>query len=928
MLYLDNIKMLMKTGTLQSDSLRLRQLNIMCVCLLALIASANTITINEIGKNILEKNGMVRKSAKPPTGRRLLQTGGLNTATFTFTGSVVEWQVPNNVYRLNVKMWGAGGGGGSFNSVGYFGSRGGAGGYSQGIIPVTPGSYLYIAVGGGGSGGKMAPQLGGFPNGGGHSRAGSTNGMGGGRSQISVFNTKQTNTADALRVVENIRMIAGGGGGGSVWTTDGFVPVIPAAQGRSGGGLEGNYFFPYNRGGTQELDLLCPNISACSGVISGGFLRGADSPSNFAVNAFNFAPGGDGYYGGSSGMFQTVNGVQNQSVNSGGGGGSGYIHPTVTNGVTFAGNDTSGLPYNATDPANGVLYGLAGNPFNSHYTCGDLDTRCHGKNGFIHVSYNITCNAGMYSNGTLCIQCALNFYCPLDTTTPVACPAPGSYNNSLITPSSVFLSNNAANGWKSAGFPYTWIIPFDSSQLVSLGYGGTWSGLGNVYYVQGAWIKWITGSITDQVAVVLINEKPGCSRSRTLSYIQTPIEVIPNVAYEVIVDLGIRNDDLYPPSHFASKKMSAFTIEWSSDNGASWSTVYHIASVPWAVVFTATSSSIISSSSSGIIRLIANSANIDTDYFCAFGHLMILKVSVKVKPGCSTCPVNHYCTGGQKLNCPASAVSLAGSKDQSDCKCSGGNFLSAMGCICPAGMLCGSSGDPQQCVLGSYCPEDSISEQPCQAGYYCATPATQVQCPATTYCPQNSTTPTNCPGNWTTSPGSTKRADCGTCLPGYILRNATIASLLRTCANSLCPVSASSTHPSLNPPPTDYFPIFAFDNNMNLYWVSHLGVNGFHWLRMDLQTARPLTGLSVRPPDGFANRLRRFRVYVGDDQSFPGNNSLVYTSSSESVVSENAVFSAYGRYLFINYNKPNTQYKHCCYHNTTITLLQTRLLLP
>jgi hypothetical protein len=42
----------------------------MCVCLLALIALADTITIHEIGKNILEKNEMVRKSSKPPTERR------------------------------------------------------------------------------------------------------------------------------------------------------------------------------------------------------------------------------------------------------------------------------------------------------------------------------------------------------------------------------------------------------------------------------------------------------------------------------------------------------------------------------------------------------------------------------------------------------------------------------------------------------------------------------------------------------------------------------------------------------------------------------------------------------------------------------------------------------------------------------------------
>ncbi len=67
--------------------------------------------------------------------------------TFSFT-------VPDGVYVLRGRVWGAGGGGGG-SSGGTFtaGSAGGNGGYGEGVYPVTPLQGLAITVGGGGIGG-------------------------------------------------------------------------------------------------------------------------------------------------------------------------------------------------------------------------------------------------------------------------------------------------------------------------------------------------------------------------------------------------------------------------------------------------------------------------------------------------------------------------------------------------------------------------------------------------------------------------------------------------------------------------------------------------------------------------------------------------------------------------------------------------------
>ncbi len=69
----------------------------------------------------------------------------------TFTNSA-NFQVPNGVALVRVRLCGGGGGGGAGTPT-FGGGGGGAGGYAEGIIPVTPGQIIPIVVGQGGTAG-------------------------------------------------------------------------------------------------------------------------------------------------------------------------------------------------------------------------------------------------------------------------------------------------------------------------------------------------------------------------------------------------------------------------------------------------------------------------------------------------------------------------------------------------------------------------------------------------------------------------------------------------------------------------------------------------------------------------------------------------------------------------------------------------------
>ncbi|MCW3121995.1 MAG: surface protein, partial [Flavipsychrobacter sp.] len=223
-----------------------------------------------------------------------------NTTTFNYTGAVQLFTVPSGVTSLNVRLWGAEGGGSEDCSL-IINTDGGLGGYSQGTLAVTPGQVLNVYVGG-----KPATFVGsGSPTAGfnGGSKSGQYGGGGGGASDIRVSGTALTDRA----------IVAGGGGGGNTGCPD-------HGAGGNGGGLTGNSgsngsggFTPAG-GGTQA-----------AGGGAGSFPGSAGS---FGVGAgggnYHEAGGGGGYYGGGS------------AYAAGGGGGSSYLGG-VTSGSTSIG---------------------------------------------------------------------------------------------------------------------------------------------------------------------------------------------------------------------------------------------------------------------------------------------------------------------------------------------------------------------------------------------------------------------------------------------------------------------------------------------------------------------------------------------------------------------------------------------------------------
>ncbi|UXT99458.1 phage tail protein [Agrobacterium tumefaciens] len=152
--------------------------------------------------------------------------------------------VPEGVFWVHVRAWGAGGGGGGHTGAAS-GAGGGGGGYSEGWVPVVPGASYAITVGAGGSGGNGAAngQSGGTSSFGAFLSA--TGGGGGGYSTSGAglgYGSFGTGVGGQL----NLGGISGGyglftaglywgGTGGGAFATPTQVPTIQVA------GLNGNY---------------------------------------------------------------------------------------------------------------------------------------------------------------------------------------------------------------------------------------------------------------------------------------------------------------------------------------------------------------------------------------------------------------------------------------------------------------------------------------------------------------------------------------------------------------------------------------------------------------------------------------------------------------------------------------------------------------
>ena len=206
--------------------------------------------------------------------------------------------VPLGCTTLGVKAWGAGGGGGNLGI-------GGGGGFASGVLSVTPGEQLTVAVGSGGGAGVSYPNIGGY-NLGGHSGSKGTaivgpGGAGGGL--VGVFYGATVTQANAL-------LIAGSGGGGSHSGTYG---------GRGGGLSGGSPVHSYGQTGgpgTQSAGGAA-GTSPTKGTNGSALTGGVGDSTHEGGSAYSGGGGGAGYFGGGGGTSDAP-----------GGGGSGFCHPS------------------------------------------------------------------------------------------------------------------------------------------------------------------------------------------------------------------------------------------------------------------------------------------------------------------------------------------------------------------------------------------------------------------------------------------------------------------------------------------------------------------------------------------------------------------------------------------------------------------------
>lgn len=232
--------------------------------------------------------------------------------TFKYSASDQTWTVPAAATYIYVKLWGSGGGGGHYGGWS-FGSHGGGGGFTKGMIPVTPGEQLTLRVP---RGGYANPGATNAPFGGGSSTSGGDNQYAaGGGGYCGIF-----------RGSTPLLIAGAGGGGGSITGNHGMC------NGGAGGGINGlrgeagrNYTSYAGAGGTQSSGGVGGNGTNTAGG-AGSYLQGGSVQGNVYGGG-----GGGGYYGGGSGSYGAGNTM------AGGGGGSGYLHSSVLFGKTIAG---------------------------------------------------------------------------------------------------------------------------------------------------------------------------------------------------------------------------------------------------------------------------------------------------------------------------------------------------------------------------------------------------------------------------------------------------------------------------------------------------------------------------------------------------------------------------------------------------------------
>jgi hypothetical protein len=285
---------------------------------------------------------------------------GIYTQTFSYTGEVQRFIVPNRVTSIQINAIGAKGG------TGARGQAGGAGANITTTLNVTPGQILYVVVGGF-PGQSTTPKYGFGGSGGSGTNYG---GAGGGLS--GVFTSSSPANANAL-------VVAGGGGGGAGNATDSNYSGGNAGNNATGTASNGNeptsnyvvngrYQYGYAAstsapGLAGEPFDLNPGTSGTNGNGISGGNGGTDA----GASSWNGAGGGGaGWYGGGGGAgggAATGGGAGGATKTSSGHHSFGIMNTTGDGSVTITTLSNSGLVLHL-DAGNTASYSGTGTTWN------------------------------------------------------------------------------------------------------------------------------------------------------------------------------------------------------------------------------------------------------------------------------------------------------------------------------------------------------------------------------------------------------------------------------------------------------------------------------------------------------------------------------------------------------------------------------------
>jgi hypothetical protein len=276
-----------------------------------------------------------------------------NSVVFNYVSNAYQtWTVPNGVYCIRIKAWGAGGGGGGSDacSGGGVGGNGGGGAYSSATVNVNPGDVLWIYVGEGGGNGIYGTNAPGGAGGWGYGSGGSggnsggtdfSGSGGGGGGSSAVIN----NTAGTLLVVAG----AGGGGGGAGYTGTcaGGAGGASCSNGGNGNATGGSCAGNSTSNGTNGQPRIGDGGGGGGG--GGGYTNGGTGGT---------APNCDcGAGGGGGGNSYSISGAGNIINGSGQtpGNNTDYILTTVCPSCAKGGNGSASGTNNATAGGNGIV---------------------------------------------------------------------------------------------------------------------------------------------------------------------------------------------------------------------------------------------------------------------------------------------------------------------------------------------------------------------------------------------------------------------------------------------------------------------------------------------------------------------------------------------------------------------------------------------